>query len=826
MTAPRRLHDHLLGARRGAFVLRTPFRRRVVRFDDARAHAFRFARLLEREGLAPGDRMILWGMSGPEWAIAFLGAMLRGVVVVPLDDVAGSDFAARVQRQVSARLALVSRGSLGIAGDALAGARILVLDDLLETLAPLDDAPLEAADVAPEAPLEIVFTSGTTSEPKGVVLSRRNLLANLDVIERGYGKWNARLGWLVRRRPVVTLLPLSHVYGQAVGIFVPLMMDLTVVFVARPGPAAVATALREERAFALLTVPRFLPALRREIVRDAALPRLPAGASLLRRGLAHRRVRRRAGWRFCAIVSGGAALDAREEEAWTSMGYLVSQGYGLTETAPIVTLSNPFAKARGSVGRPLPGLDVKLSADGEVLVRGANVTEGYFGGGGSQAIRDDEGFFHTGDLGAFDAAGRLSIVGRLKDVVVTPEGLNVWPKDVESVLARDARVREAAVVGLPCEGGEEIHAVLLLHGEGDDAVASDVVRVANEALPSYQRVRAWTIWHGADFPRTSSTGKLKKREIVAALGAAGASGASSGGLDLSRLLRGAGNASDATPLSDLGLSSLEIVELVSRLEGELQVVIGERAITPETTLADLRRLADAPPPAQQIPMPRWARTRPARWAGAFLRASLAGPALLYSCRPLTVAGRERLEGLDGPVLLVGNHSSYLDAPIVFRALPRSLRSRVATAMATEPFEPIFSGGGTRMQRARQRLRYILATLAFNAFPLPRSSGFRASLEYAGELADRGVSTLIFPEGRMTTTGEMGPFRGGIGILAKELRVPVIPLRIQGLHAVLPPERRWPRPGPVTIDFGEPLRFAPDDDAAAIVARLEAAVRGT
>jgi long-chain acyl-CoA synthetase len=198
---------------------------------------------------------------------------------------------------------------------------------------------------------------------------------------------------------------------------------------------------------------------------------------------------------------------------------------------------------------------------------------------------------------------------------------------------------------------------------------------------------------------------------------------------------------------------------------------------------------------------------------------------LYSCRPLTVAGSERLRRLEGPVLFIGNHSSYLDAPSVFRALPRSWRSRVATAMATEPFEPIFSGGGTGIERARQRLRYILATLAFNAFPLPRSSGFRASLEYAGELADRGVSTLIFPEGRMTTTGQMGPFRGGIGILAKELRVPVIPLRIHGLHAVLPPERRWPRPGPVTIVFGEPLRFAPDEDAAAIIARLEAAVRG-
>ena len=189
VTADRRLHDYLLDARRGAFVVRTSFRRREVSFDDARAHAFRFARLLEREGLRAGDRMILWGTSGPEWAVAFLGAMLRGVVIVPLDDVAGTEFAARVQQQVGARLALVSRGSLEDARTALPGARVIVLDDLVETLAPLDEAPIAPAHVAPESPLEIVFTSGTTSEPKGVILSRRNILANLTVIERGYRKW-------------------------------------------------------------------------------------------------------------------------------------------------------------------------------------------------------------------------------------------------------------------------------------------------------------------------------------------------------------------------------------------------------------------------------------------------------------------------------------------------------------------------------------------------------------------------------------------------------------------------------------------------------------
>lgn len=810
---------------------------------ETRDLALRLAAWLRSEGFAAGDRAAIWGASGPDWAAAFLGCMLAGIVVVPLEDAGGPEFAARVQREARVRLAFVSRAAASGASAALPGARIVVLEDLaamLKVVAPARPADLPRA--TDDTLLEIVFTSGTTSEPKGVLLTHGNLLTILRAIERPYRKWNARLGWLVRKRPVLTLLPLSHMFGQVVGVFVPLMMDLRSIFVAPQGPAAIRLALKEEGAWVALTVPRFLTSLRRQVEDELKLApeRLAArdasaDAPLLQRVLAWRDVRRRLGLRFCAFVVGGAGLDPQEETAWRGMGYLIAQGYGLTETAPIVTLSNPFGKARGKVGKPLHGQEVKLTPEGEVLVRGGNVTSGYLQGGEIKPVTDDAGWFHTGDLGEIDEAGRLRIVGRSKDVIVTAEGLNVHARDVETALARDARVREAAVVGVPGKGGDEVHAVLVLSGEarGDlDAVARDVVERVNAQLPPYQRVRSFTRWTGADLPRTGSTGKVKKRELLAAI-AAGASSSRTRGeagdplaQALASLQGGAGG--DGTKLAELGLSSLETVELVSRLEGEYQVVLDETKVRADMTLGELKALVAAPgdgAPPVRVEMPRWGRAWWARRLGAVLRATLAYPALWWCCRPFTVRGRERVERVEGPVLFVGNHGSYLDAPAFFRALPRARHDRTGCAMATEPFHPLFTAGGTRLQRARQVLRYAAAVLAFGAFPMPRSSGFRASLQYAGELADHGWSVLIFPEGRMTPDGQIHDFRGGAGILARELRIPVVPFRIRGIWDVSPPESGFrAKPGPVELTFGDPLRFDASMSAEDCVKAMEAAVR--
>ena len=835
-----------LSQRHARFTLREPFRIRRLPTPELIRLAFRIARELEARGLSKGERILVWGHALPEWVAAFLGALLKGVVVVPLDDAAGCGFARAVAETTKARLAAVARDSLDAAREAFGDSLpLLVLEELPELVAERSAEPPEPVELGPKDPVEIVFTSGTTSEPKGVVLSHRNVLQNLQALEPHYRRWEGRLGWLVHRRPVVTVLPLSHAFGQVVGIFAPLLMELSPVFVSPPGPSAVREAIRAEKALAAIAVPRILSGLRRALETEARKAgRLEAlrekrerleGAGWLRRRFAFRRLHRELGRRFLGFIVGGAALDPEEERAWKSMGVLAVQGYGLTETAPIVAVSTPFARGVGAVGHALGDQEVRLGADGEVLVRGSNVAEGYLKGGKLQSLTDEDGWFHTGDLGEWDDHGRLVIKGRSKDVIVTANGLNVYPRDLESALGAQEGVLEAAVVGRPAGDGEQVHAVLLLEPSllsADEAererVAEAAVRAANERLPAYQRVRSHSVWPQADFPRTAGTQKVLKRELLASLdGGPPARGSAVDETLRAFLRRDDGALPEDRKLSDLDLSSLDVLELLARVESEGEVQLDETRVGAETTVGELRRLVEGGggegARLVQPRMPRWALSPLAGGCGSALRAGLAGPVLALWC-PLRVEGREHLDALGGPALFIGNHSSYLDAPVVFKALPGPVRRRVSTAMATEPFHPLFTTGGSALERAWQRLQYGLAVLAFGAFPMPRGSGFRPSLGYAAELVDRGRHLLVFPEGRMSLDGELQDFRGGVALLATRLGIPVVPFRIEGLHEVLPPQASWPKRGQVRVVFGGPLRFAEDAESEKVTRELERAVR--
>jgi long-chain acyl-CoA synthetase len=833
-----------LDQRHARFSLREPFRIRRLSTPDLIRLAFRFGHELDVRGIGKGERILLWGQASPEWVAVFLGALLRGVVVVPLDDAAGSEFAGDVAKRTGPRLVAVARGSLNAAQAAFdEGLPLLVLQDLPQALANRPGRAPPPIESCPQDPVEILFTSGTTSEPKGVVLSHRNLLQNLQALEPHSRRWERRLFWL-KSRPVVSALPLSHAFGQIAGMFAPLLMGLSPVFVSPPGPIELREALHAENAWVAIAVPGVLAALRRGLEAEerragrlerhlARRDRFQAAPWPWRR-FVHRRIVGKLGRRFLGFVVGGAALDPAEERAWKSMGVLVVQGYGLTETAPVVAVSTPFAAGSGSVGRILGDQEVELAPDGEVLVRGANVAEGYFRQGGLTSLTDEDGWFHTGDLGAWDERGRLVIRGRSKDVIVTAGGLNVHPRDVELALGEQAGVREAAVIGRPSPDGERVHAVLLLEprllAEGErerEAIAAAAVRAANQALAGYQRVRSHSVWPHADFPRTPATQKVLKRALLAALEQGEAPRGSVVYEALRISLRASEELSDERTLAELDLSSLDVIELLAHLEAESEVELDATRVGADTSIGDLRRLlagseSDAPT-ARTYPMPRWAHGTLGRLAGGLVRSLLSDPVTWAFCR-LRVVGRDRPAALEGPALFVCNHSSYLDAPIAFRAVPRSARRRLSAAMATEPFHPLFTNEGGAVERARQRLRYTLAVLAFGAFPLPRAGGFRASLSYAAELVDRGRHVLVFPEGRMSEDGRLQPFRGGAALLATRLGIPVLPFRIEGLHAVLPPAASWPRRGPVRVVFGEPLRFDEATDPDEVTARLERAVR--
>ncbi|HET9400480.1 MAG TPA: AMP-binding protein, partial [Candidatus Acidoferrales bacterium] len=792
-----------------------------------------------------------------------------------LDWAGTPEFARQVVSQSGAKLAILAseRSSLDL------GVPVLRLESLVQDLA----APPRVASSSVRVELdrnslaEIVFTSGTTSEPKGVAISHGNILANLEPIEREILRFR-KYERFVHPIRFLNLLPLSHVFGQFLGLFLPPVMGGEVHFQESLSPAEIARTIRRQRISVLVAVPRVLDSLRRKIENDAAQLRGPdwlpqqlrsaQGERFWHRWWRFRSIHRQLGWKFWAIISGGAALSRETEEFWNRIGIAVIQGYGLTETTSMITLNHPFAMGRGSIGKVLPGREVRLAEDGEILVRGESVATGYWKDAGS-ATATGSGWFHTGDIGAFDAEGNLYFKGRKKNVIVTPAGMNIFPEDLEAALRRQPGIRDCVVFPLASQGDTEAAAVLLVQDSSDP---QSLIDRANSHLAEYQRIRRWFVWPDADFPRTS-TGKSKIAEIaerISAQPAESATGrptevASRADRDLSAILshitgRTLGSLQPAARLeSDLGLSSLDRVELLSALEDRFQLSLNEAAISGDSTVADLERListsnqapsapssaaaAAAPvqsassapqiaaealdefPAAQKLDVfPRWTQHWPATWIRAAVYTLLTWPATHLLAHP-RVSGRENLRGYRRPLLIVSNHVTPEDIGFIAAALPPRYRYRLAVAMAGERlrsyrFPPKARGFFGRLL---DRTNYILVTLLFNVFPLPRVSGFRESFRYVGESVDRGFCVVVFPEGRTTPDGKIQPFRGGIGLLAANLRIPVLPVRFDGLYELREAHRIWAGWNRVRVSLGIPLEFPSETSATEITHRLETSV---
>ena len=863
-----------------AYVFPRGYRRERWSYQRVAGVAYQFARELEARNIGRGDAVLLWSPNCAEWVAAFLGCALCGVIAVPVDDGASPDFARRISAQVRTKLVLCPRERAA----------------LFEGIATIDPADLTAAvevhpakrfrhaQIQPSDTLEIVFTSGTTAEPKGVVLTHANVAGNIVPIETEMRKY-LKYERLVHPIRFLNLLPLSHVFGQFLGIFLPPLLGGTVVFENTFNPTEVMATIRRERVSVLVAVPRMIESLKQKIERDlgegfagsrgggaepalsgaegprqdGAEPRhhtsigndfaaryvAAANQHFLRRWWTFRDLRRQFGWKFWAMISGGAALDRETEEFWHRLGYAIVQGYGLTETTSLISLNHPFHTSHGSIGKVLPGREIKLAEDGEILVRGSGVASGYWDGRELQTVANHEGWYGTGDLGALDEQGNLFFKGRKKEVIVTPAGMNIYPEDLEAALRGQKEVRDCVVVGLERGGNAEPCAVLILRDrapEGSAMVARGVVQRANETLAEYQRMRTWYIWPDEDFPR-SSTQKPRRNVIRDAVeaglrgeSAANAAAASPLAELLTRITgRAQTLAPDANLESGLGLSSLERVELLGALEDRYQLDLSETNFANASTVGDLEKLLQGEPGARYRPhdselhyqgfhYPRWALRWPTTWLRLASHYLLARPAVYLLGWP-RVTGRENLRGVRGPLLVISNHLADVDVGLIQFALPARIRHKLATATRGEALEMLRSPGPDRRWFARiyDRLRWTLGVALLNLFPLPRQSGFRKSFAYAGEAVDRGYSVLVFPEGKHTEDGKLCTFRTGIGLLANNLRIPILPMRIDGLFGIKQTGKKFATPGKIQVRIGKPVQFAPDTAPEQIARALQKAV---
>ena len=803
-----------------AFVYRTGIRRFVFSYHELYTFALKMAQLLKERDVGRGDRILLWAPNSPWWAIAFWGAVVRGAVVVPVDFTSGRERAEAIARASGSKLIIQSQYKL----DKIETKNFFLIEDieyLLDGVAPAR----HFARAQPDDVVELVYTSGTTGDPKGVVLTHKNLITNLIQL-------NKHIPVITSQWQFLSLLPLSHMLEQMAGFLVPLSQGATIVYIRTLKPSAMMEAFAKEDIYAAILVPRLLQLLKSGIEREIGHKHLETiflwllkKTSGWSRGAKRKiffPVHKKFGPRFSLFVSGGAMLDLEVRQFWSGLGFKILEGYGLTECSPVLTAHTFEKQIAGSVGRALSGVKLAIK-EGEILAKGNNVFSGYYRN--EVATREaftEDGWFRTGDFGLLDADGNLFIKGRKKEMIATSAGVKVFPDDVERVLNKLSGVRESCVVGIKGSSGEEVHAVLILNS---GVKPEKIIKEANEKLDPLQQITGFSEWRESEFPKTTTL-KIKRFQVQEEI-IRGQKHATLPSQD--KLIYLISKVTGKPPeeitessilTADLGLTSIARLELASFIEQEFRLDMEDTFITQHTTVVDLRAfIAKRERYGNTQNLRLWTT---AHWVGLVRHVAdaILQIHIFRFLMKLKIHGFEQIEQTleKTPVLFIANHVSYFDHPVIYYALPPRYRYRTATAA----WEEFFFKDNNPLKRLWKRFAYEYGTLFFNLFTLPQERGFGKTLEHMGKLVDRGVNVLIFPEGERSLDGAMLPFKAGLGLMVKELKVPVIPIKIVGMEKIFPVGASFPKPGRVSITFGKPLYFK-QESPSEIVAKSRQAI---
>lgn len=836
------------------------------RYHQIHRMAEALARSLVGHGIAKGDRIGLMAESRPEWGIAYLGIVGSGAIAVPLDTQLTDGEVANLLRHAEVKFVLSSGKQVPRLRPICAGLspapRLASLDaegareGVLAFADLAADRPRAAEglpEVGPEDVASILYTSGTTGTPKGVMLSHRNLVSN------GASIWEHGLC-----RPsdnILALLPLHHAYAFQANFLVPLYCGARVTYLASLKGPDILRCMQETGVTVLVGVPQLFAMLHRAILDEAKRQPFPIRSLFSAMLRASRAIGRATGWnagrplfgkihrrfggRLRLLVSGGARLDPAIAADFEGLGFPVREGYGLTETSPVATF-NPMDRPKlGTVGKPIPGVEVRIvgpnaRGEGEIAVRGENVMLGYYRD--PEATRDAirDGWLNTGDLGFLDAEGYLTITGRAKEVIVLSSGKNVYPEEVEAQYGRSPFIKEVCVLGVAEPGShgatERLHALVLpdhayfrSRGMANfyEMIRWDMENLSRD-LPGYKRPTGLTILK-EPLPRTR-LGKIQ-RHLVAEGFLAGErppsaeEGRPPSAEDATLLrdpvaqevlthLRAVGKKKGAIGLDDdleldLGLDSLGRVELLVALEEGLGIAlpdaVGSEIFTVRDATQAAIRYARAPAAEAGVPRTRsWKAllmADPPPEMRALLvegnsRTSRAVSRLTHALSLALFRGGCRLEvrGLEhlpprGPYIITPNHASYYDSFIVAGALP----FRTVLDLFYVGFQAFFAH--PIMARIGVALRVITIDLDANLFK---------ALQAAAYVLRQGRALCIFPEGERSIDGEVKRFRKGVAILAKELEVPLIPACIEGSFRAWPRGQRWPGLHKLRIAFGPPV----------------------
>jgi long-chain acyl-CoA synthetase len=809
-------------------------------------HSLAVARWLKARGVAKGDRVAILMENRPEWPMSYFGTLLAGGVAVPLDPVSLWDQVHYALEQTRARIIFTfSQGPLsrlqelpflakvvtvGQSGES--GGKIINFTEVLES----SEIESELPAAQPDDLASIIYTSGTTGIPKGVMLTHGNFCANCREI--------ASLNLIRPDDNFLSILPLHHAFPFTGTLLLPLFSRVKITYLDTLQAEAILRCIREQQVTILVLTPQVLQHFYRGMERHLARIPWPLRPLLLAyldfsRGVARwlrvnparpllRKFHQALGEQFRVFVSGGAKLPEALAENLVRLGFTVLEGYGLTETAPVVSLNPPEAPRLGSAGRPLPGVEVRIlnpGADGvgEVLIRGDNVMAGYFQNEAATQEALQGGWFHSGDLGYLDRDGYLFLKGRIKDIIVLASGKNISAEEVARHYLQAPSLKEIFVT--TDAGAEKLAAVVVpdldfFRKSGETDIYSKVkwdLELRSRGLEPYKRVRDFVLVN-EELPKTR-LGKVKlheARQIYLERAAhhydrprpGGAEGLSPvGEAVVAVLARQVGEArispDDHLEL-DLGLDSLGLVELLAALEGRFNQKIRADEFSGIFTVRELIGFFEGQPP-QAAPAPE---EKAAAWSsllrhdpppallrqlglegGFTARLATQGLAAVWGLWfkwmfDLKVYGRERLTGRG--YILCPNHASFLDGFILAYAVPGPLRPCLFSLGYSGYFDvPV--------------LRDLLKLI--RVIPVDSSRNVVAAMQVSSYVLRHGGLLSLFPEGFRTPNGEVGRFKKGVAILARELAVKLVPVYIQGSYEAWPPGAALPRPRPIRVVFG-------------------------
>ncbi len=836
------------------------------RYREVALFAGRLGAHLASCGIGRGDRVAFQGRLSPDWVVAYFGALRSGVVVVPLDIEYDERETSSILARLGCRAVFVSRERLAPMRRALAASGLSPLIFLLDEEADEGEAiaigrifrseiePCAAAEVGPEEVATIFFTSGTTGQPKGVVIPHRSMTTTLGGLIR-----------YLRVSPqdkVLAVIPSHHIFASLANILMPLIQGGAVVYPRTINSQEIMTTMERAGVTVFPAVPQVFYLLHRKIFDQ--IDRQPLPARLLIRGmlaltrrvreltglnpgpLLFSRVHRLFGGRLRLLVSAASYFDPRIIGDFFALGFTVQQGYALTETFGGGTFTPYNDNLIGSAGRPLPGVDLRIddpdeSGVGEIVIGGDCLMQGYLDDPVATAEVLRDGWFHTGDLGSRDEHGHIYIRGRRKELIVLSSGKKIYPEEIEQHYTQFPFIREMCVLGLTGDGeyaqSERLHAVIVPDFEymkenrivNARAIIREGIEEYSASLPRHKRILGYEI-RTEPLPRTTSR-KLIRSKIIAMESSSDSSSAAT----ISRqqpgdeqlvaltssqqaiaLLRRESRQTGEIHLDlnlelDLGFDSLQRIEVIMQLEKAIGVTLGDDVSNQSLTVRDLlQRIAERLESGSGSTSETPARLS---WHEIIAAAESDDLAARYILQPtlfsrighylvlrllrmlgriffrLRVCGIENLQ-IERPFLICPNHEGYLDGPLVSASLPYN----VIRHLFTLGYTPFFDSG----------LKNWIARNA-RVVPVDTDTNLGQAMKISAIGLKAKQNLLIFPEGVLSCDGELQVFRKGVGILAHELHVPIVPVAIEGSFEA------WSKVGngirlfsPVTITFGKPI----------------------